>query len=149
MYGARLDQLDTEALSRAFVAAAERGIEATARATPAEQARLIRARQAPDGSAQKDNAPATRRQKQRTLGHDIPLMGASETLAKASEYTVKKTGRGAWRVDPPSDRIAVVRILKARGYRFLAFGPSSLDTLRKNINRELDANVRKARFVRR
>lgn len=148
-----MDIFDGRAFDRALKKGMRAASEATARAAVVDVTRRIPMRITPDGGAQKPNEPATRKAKQRRLGHDIPLQD-KRILADPKKYKIVRKGNsftGAREIHPPPERLITIRHLRDRGYKLFEISPEVVKFFGDAMQAEIDklhAMVGAGAFVR-
>ena len=115
---------------------AKKHMRESARSLAHEQERMIETSQAPDGSAQKANAPRYAKRKKK------PPLGRTGRLKDATAWRVRARGGDEIVLQPPRDRVVAVELLTRRGFSLVT------DTLPRDyddrLQEELDAKLKKA-----
>lgn len=131
-------RFDLRAWSRQYKARLDGALRDAARVAPRVQRRQIMARETPDGSPQKRNAPATVARK----GHDHPLVDTG-LLAQPSAYPIRRV-RDGWVAELPPARRQIVGYLREKGYDTWRVGRE----LRREFGKIVKDAIRKDRASR-
>lgn len=148
MFRVGMDVFKADEFVRDLKQLVSKAIVETAKQVPLDLSRRVYAQVDPDGSAQKQNLPATQKQKVKKFGHAIPLLQEG-VLADPSLYRVVHQVAVS-RIKPPPQRAIPLVRLEQIGYRFWGISAEVKDFLAEALSRVIDyMDARRAAYVER
>lgn len=130
-----IELIDGKRYKRAIEAAYERAASWAVDYLAKAYTDLIKDGRAFDGSRQKQNAPATRLQKQRRRGHSIPLVDSGRLSTPSAWRKTKK--RKEHGLAPPADRERILSYLEDMGYKVDGLPPGFMKDYKNRLEAEL------------